>query len=92
MLFRSISQIEAAMTGLPMLVTDVGGCREVVDRCNCGIIVDPCDTKAFSASLIEILEDEEMRYRFSQNALQFSREFSISHSVEGHFNLYKDLR
>ena len=65
---QPIALLEAAAIGLPVVSTDVGSCREIiegfdgdpVEGCG-GIVVTPCNPKALAEALASILLHDEMR-------------------------------
>jgi len=65
--------LEAAATGLPIVSTDVGSCREIiegfegdpVDGCG-GIVVEPCNPKAMAEALATILHDDALRSQMGE--------------------------
>lgn len=87
-----IALIEAAAAGLPTIVTDVGGCRELVESGPSGIVVPPSDTTAYHAAVREMLIKPELREAFSQNALNSALEYSIFESANKHCLIYKEAR
>jgi len=70
---QPIAVLEAAATGLPIVSTDVGSCREIiegfdgdpVDGCG-GIVVEPCNPKAMAEALATILLDDAMRSQMAE--------------------------
>jgi polysaccharide biosynthesis protein PelF len=70
---QPIAMLEAAATALPIVSTDVGSCREIVEGfdgdpvAGCGgIIVEPCNPKAMAEALAKILLDDEMRHQMAE--------------------------
>lgn len=57
------SLIEAAASGLPIVTTDVPGCREIVRPGESGLLVPPRDPAALAAALRRLIEDAELRRR-----------------------------
>jgi glycosyltransferase involved in cell wall biosynthesis len=55
------SLLEAAACGLPMVATDVPGCREVVSNGVNGLLVPPLDSKLVAGAIIELLGNRERR-------------------------------
>lgn len=56
--------IEAAAMGLPLVATDMPGCREAVTNgCN-GFLVSPANLGAFEQAIIELITHPEIRYQF----------------------------
>jgi glycosyltransferase involved in cell wall biosynthesis len=70
---QPIAMLEAAATGLPIVSTDVGSCREIiegfdgdpVDGCG-GIVVEPCNPKAMAEALATILLNDAMRSQMAE--------------------------
>lgn len=55
------SLLEAAACGLPLVATDVPGCREIVSNGVNGLLVPPLDTKRLAEAIIELLGNRERR-------------------------------
>ncbi|TDT43445.1 glycosyltransferase involved in cell wall biosynthesis [Halospina denitrificans] len=86
-----ISQIEALHAGLPMIVTNVGGCAEIIHRCCNGIVVDSLEVEEYANGLRKLIKDPEFRRALSENALKCSGAYSIEESVNKHLELYHEL-
>jgi glycosyltransferase involved in cell wall biosynthesis len=68
------SLLEAAACGLPLVATDVPGCREVVADGSNGRLVPPGDVEALAAAMVELLGDRELRARMGTS----SREIAVA--------------
>lgn len=68
------SVIEAQAMGLPAVVTDIRGCREVVVDGETGRIVPPRDAGVLAAALRGLLADEGMRRRMGVAARKRAEE------------------
>jgi glycosyltransferase involved in cell wall biosynthesis len=55
------SAMEAAAAGLPIVATDVRGCRQVVDHGRTGLLVPVRDPAALRAALASLVEDPDRR-------------------------------
>lgn len=55
---------EALSCGLPVVTTDMGGAREIVDQ-SCGRLVAPSDPQALAAALREMVLDGSLRMRLA---------------------------
>ena len=86
-----ISLIEACYAGLPCVVTDVGGCSEVVNVVENGFVVPPNDSSAFAAKISELINNDDLYSMFSMNALVGCLNFSIKNSMDKHDFLYRKL-
>ena len=55
------SAMEAAASGLPVVATDIRGCRQVVDHGTTGILVPPRDAGALAAAVADLVADAGRR-------------------------------
>ncbi len=58
---------EAMYYGLPVLSTDVGGIREIIENNKCGMVFNKNDEFEGVKKLVEILSNDELRKRMSMN-------------------------
>jgi polysaccharide biosynthesis protein PelF len=65
---QPMAVLEAAATGLPIVSTDVGSCREIIEGFDGdpvnglgGLVVEPCNPKAMAEALATILLDDCLR-------------------------------
>lgn len=86
-----IALLEAATASLPCVVTNVGGCSEIVEACDNGKIVQPNDPSQMAAAIASMLENREELERLSNNAKENSKKFSIEYSCRKHLDLYKEV-
>ena len=56
--------------GKPVIVTDVGSIREVVENGKEGFVIPPRDMKALAVAIVKILSDDGLRDHMGQNAYQ----------------------
>jgi glycosyltransferase involved in cell wall biosynthesis len=68
-----IGVLEAQAAGLPIVTTPVGGIPEVVRDGVNGFVISPGDTRALSASIRKLLDDEGLRARMSKANIAFVR-------------------
>jgi glycosyltransferase involved in cell wall biosynthesis len=62
--------IEAGLSGLPVVATDVPGVRTVVDDGVTGIVVDAADLDGMVRSVATLIEDVELRHAMGRAARQ----------------------
>lgn len=62
------SLIEAAACGLPLVTTDVPGCREVVTHGADGLLVPSRDAGALAAAIAQLQDDASLRRRLGEAA------------------------
>lgn len=58
--------LEAAAMAKPVIVTDVTGCREVVENGVNGLLIPPRDPKALAAAIMCLITDHERRVRMGK--------------------------
>lgn len=68
------SAMEAAASGLPVVATDIRGCREVVVDRVTGRLVPARDAAAAAAALLDVVTDESGRRSMARAALHRARE------------------
>ena len=60
--------LEASAAGLPLVATDVPGCRDVVQSGSNGLLVPPRDAAALADALQRLIEDAKLRDQFGTQA------------------------
>ena len=85
-----ISLIEAQLIGLPSIITDVGGCREVIAQTGGGILTSKGDAAKLSEH-IESLFDDSIRTKFAEKAKQNSACYEIIKAVKSHKKYYSSF-
>jgi glycosyltransferase involved in cell wall biosynthesis len=86
-----ISLLEASVTGLAFISTDVGGCREIAERCGNGIIVPPGDAPAMAIAIESLVLDRGKLLELAENARSNSAYFGIERAAKEHLALYSRL-
>lgn len=87
----SYVMLEAAASGLPIIVTDVGGARNVVTPDENGIIVANNDAPSSLAKAMETLADEAIRARFAGNAAVRRHSFGLEVMVDQTLAVYREV-
>lgn len=67
------SAMEAAATGLPVVATNIRGCRQVVDHDVTGLLVPLGDGMALASALAKLAADAPLREKFSNAAIDKAR-------------------
>ncbi len=84
-----MSVLEASATGLPVVASDVGGLREVVDDGTTGFLVASRSPSRIAEAVIRLLESAELARSMGRNAVERMRKlFSIEACVEKHSEVY----
>ncbi len=72
-----LTLLEAAACGLPMVSTDDGGPRDILNRCQNGLLVDVTDLEALQDSLEQASSDSNQWRRWRDNGIEaINRHFS----------------
>jgi glycosyltransferase involved in cell wall biosynthesis len=70
-----IALAEAMAAGVPIVATDVGACREVLDLGRCGLLVEPGSSQALAAGIRQVLADHEAALQRSNAARARARRY-----------------
>lgn len=83
--------LETMAIGKPIVATDVGGIKEIVDS-DTGILVSPADPKALSDNILMLLNDKEKAGRMGENGRKkVTSLFTMENMVKNYERLYMDL-
>jgi glycosyltransferase involved in cell wall biosynthesis len=83
--------LEAMAIGLPAVVTDVGGNRELVADTVSGSLVPPGDPAAFAAALDRLLASAPLREQMGRAARERADGFSLDRMTQRYLLLYEEL-
>ena len=65
--------------GVPIVATNVGACREVLDGGRCGLLVEPGDPSSLAEGIRQVLTDPLAAQQRSEAARQRAlRQFSVT--------------
>jgi len=86
---RAIS--EAMSVGKPIVMTDAGGCTELIDKSS-GIVVPKKDSKAIGQAISTLINNDKLRIEMGKNAkTRIQTVYHINDTVTDTFNLYQRL-
>ena len=84
--------IEAIQVGTPVVASDHGGHREILEKNCMGVLIDPDDTGAFSTSILKQLDDKNLsRKSMAQAKCNIEKKFSQPKLVKDIFDVYQAL-
>jgi len=83
--------LEAAAAGLPLVATDVPGCREICVDGDNGRLVPPRDAGALAEALAALCADPHERRRMGARSRAKAGEFALSRIAAATFALYDSL-
>lgn len=82
--------VEAMGVGLPVVATDVGGAREVIDNGVNGIIVPPGDPAAIAREVVNLYKDPTTCELIGERGRRtVTDRFTVPQMVDRHMRLYK---
>jgi glycosyltransferase involved in cell wall biosynthesis len=86
------SAMEAAAMGLPLVVTNIRGCRQVVDDGVNGVLVNVRDSNALKAAIIALARDPLLRQRMGRASTEKAkREFDQQRVIDITLEVYDQL-
>jgi len=65
---------ESLANGVPVVGSDTGDVKEILEEFDCGLIVDETDPESICLGLRKLVEDPAMRFRMAENGLRAVRE------------------
>jgi len=85
-----LTLLEAQLMEKPVIATNVGGIPELVVHQETGILVPPEDPEKLTIAINNLLDNEESRRNFANNAFEFiNKNFSWNVLLEKYTNLYE---
>ena len=89
----SIATIEAMGLGKPVVVTDSGGPREIVEDAVTGFLVPPANPHALAEKVVRLLEDKDLARNLGRRARAHVRaKFSLDQCVDSYIKLYRNCQ
>ncbi len=86
-----IAIVEAMAAGLPIIVGDSPGCRDIVRKGRDGVMVPARDPVALAAAMSRLLTDTDGRRVYADKAAIRARDFSWDRVVDAYTALYDEL-
>jgi glycosyltransferase involved in cell wall biosynthesis len=81
--------MEAQASGLPVVVSDEGGPKEVVRDGRTGFVVKAGDVRAWAARVVGLVQDAACRARMSAAAHEFMQGYSMASSFEHFWSVHE---
>jgi glycosyltransferase involved in cell wall biosynthesis len=73
--------MEAAVCGLPVLATESGGAKEIINVIGHGLLVPRKNIQRLADSMLEMLDNPELLSRFSNNAVLNASRFDVRNTA-----------
>jgi len=82
--------LEAMASGTPVVASNIKGYNEVIEHEKTGLLVDTSDKIRYSEALVRLLEDDELRKKLIDNALEaINQKYSwacVTKAILAHYN------
>lgn len=72
---------EAFECGVPVVAFETDGPSEIIENGKNGFLIEKYNETAFSKSVIQLMRDEKLRQRFSENAKKRAKEFGMEQII-----------
>ena len=80
--------IEAMGTGLPVIASDVGGLRDMVEDGKSGILIEPT-AQALAQAVMTLAQDEKTRQTMGEHARRAAQAFGAEEMARRYEELYE---
>jgi len=88
----SLSILEAMAAGKPVVITDVGGARELVKDHETGLLIPPGSAEEIAVALLTLLEEPAKTLELARKGREYVvREFGQQRMMESYGRLYRTL-
>ncbi len=64
-----LTLIEASASGLPIVATEDGGPRDIIENCQNGILIDPLEPQTITHALLDMLNKPDMKNQMIKDGL-----------------------
>jgi glycosyltransferase involved in cell wall biosynthesis len=89
--FSSVNLLEAMATGKPVVATDLGEQREIIEHGIDGYLVPPGNVKQMTDRILQLLESPQELKKMGQQARKKSEEYCVGAYVQKLERLYEEL-
>lgn len=87
-----LAVVEAMAAGLPVVVSNIPGVREVVtDESEAGFFVDPMSENDIADKLSKLIDNQNLRLMMGKNAQIQAAKFDINQTVQEYLDLYSSV-
>ena len=83
---------EAIASGLPAIVSDVGGCREIVEDSGCGIVCNAGDPDSFYEAMYDLIKNRDKRYDMMIKGKRYVANRTWFIINQGIVQIYQDIQ
>ncbi len=87
----STTLLEAMACKIPIIASDVGGNKELVQNNQNGFLINPNSPSILVEKILEISENESLQQKFGQKSFELVKKFEWSEVGQKYLNLYRSL-
>ena len=86
-----LTAIESLACGLPVVTFETGGVPEIVENEKSGFVIEYKNGEKLTAALEKLLDDDDLREKMAENAVEASKKFSSERMALEYMKLYEEL-
>jgi glycosyltransferase involved in cell wall biosynthesis len=86
-----LALLEAMAMGRPIIATDVGGIKEILEDKKTGLLVQPRDSSALAQGILHLFENQEIAEKLGMRAREDSNKYDIQLYIKRLQNLYSQV-
>ncbi|MFW5868498.1 MAG: glycosyltransferase family 4 protein [Armatimonadota bacterium] len=86
-----IAPLEAMASGLPVVLSDIPGCREEIEDGESGLLFPTGDAEGLAGCLAKLISEPEMRSRLAQAAAKRAEVFDLENVLDRQLALYWEI-
>lgn len=60
--------MQAGAMGIPLIVTNINGCNEIIEEGKNGIIIKPKDIESLKEAMLRLVKDKNLRKHLASNS------------------------
>ncbi len=83
--------MESQASGLPVIITDQGGPKEVVTDQTTGIVLDPSNTQAWIDTALDLIFDDKRRTAMGAAGIEAMKSHTFAESFEHYWKIHQHI-
>ena len=87
----SSTLLEAMACQIPIIASDVGGNKEIIQHNKTGILIPPNDSKAVLSAILELVSDNEKMHKLAEEASKYVEKYDWNHVGNLYLKIYESL-
>lgn len=78
--------------GIPIVATDVGMFREMIEKNSAGLVVPQGDVSRFADSMVKVLSEKSLRREMGKNSQKMASDLTWEDFARKHINIYMSVQ